>query len=89
MESHATHRALAHRRSALQDLDSADLEQTMRDAMHSEEKDLLAHMDEQTYRLHLAFVHAHGTPRGEFTTFMQGGRLSMHKPCPDRSHSRS
>lgn len=38
--------------------------------------------DPDTFLLHVAFVHAHGIPRGEFTTF------SNTCDAPDASHGR-
>lgn len=70
MESHPTRRALAHTRCTLQQLDPEDLEQTMCDAVQDDDaQKRLVRADAEAFRLHVAFTHAHGIPKGEVTTF--------------------
>lgn len=72
LESHSTHRDLAHPCCTLQQLDPEDLQTTMCDLIQEDEKRLAARMDEETYKLHQQFIRAHGMPKGEFTTFSNG-----------------
>lgn len=77
MESHPTQRALAHPRCTLQALHPEDLEQTMCDAIHDDDaRKRLVRTDAQAFRLHVEFVHAHGIPKGEVTTFTTVGEVA-------------
>lgn len=76
MESHPPQRALAHPRCTLQALYPEDLEQTMCDAIHDDDaRKRLVRTDAQAFRLHVEFVHAHGIPKGEVTTFSTVGAV--------------
>jgi hypothetical protein len=76
MESHPTQRVLAHPRCTLQALDPEDLEQTMCDAVHDDDaRKRLVRTDAEAFRLHMEFVHAHGIPKGEVTTFSTVGAV--------------
>jgi hypothetical protein len=35
-------------------------------------------VDSDTFELHVEFVHAHGVPKGQFTTFSTGTLSSRH-----------
>lgn len=40
----------------------------------------LAGGDPETFALHVEFVHAHGIPKGEFTTFSTAGSAAVAGP---------
>lgn len=80
MESHPAHTV-----SALQERDPDDLQQTMCEITHENDKRPVARADEEAFRLHLQFMRAHGVPKGEFTTFSNAGSFSgngMHDGRP-------
>lgn len=72
MESHLVRRTIAVPRCALQELEPDDLEQTMCDAVQGDEREVLRRTDEEVFRLHVAFIRAHGAPKREYTTFTNG-----------------
>jgi hypothetical protein len=77
MESRPTHGALA--RCTLHALSPEDLEQTMCDATHDEEATKhIASTDADTFRLYAEFIHAHGIPRGEITTFSNMAAMTVN-----------
>lgn len=85
LESHPTQRALTHPRCALQTLHPEDLEPTMCDAIHDDEaRKRLVRTDDETFRLYVEFVHAHGIPKGEVTTFSNGSVLDSGGDCATR-----
>lgn len=89
MESHPVHRALAHPRCTLQELYPEDLEQTLCDAIHDEDAiKRLVRTDAEIFRLHVEFIHAHGMPRGEITTFSNMAVVTMSGERNERSRSR-
>ena len=45
--------------------------------------------DPQTFHLHVEFVHAHGLPTGQFTTFSTSGEIpSADHKCRDGARGR-
>jgi hypothetical protein len=83
MESHATQRERARPSCTLQQLDIEDLQQAMCDTIESNGKRLPPHEDEQTFRLYREFLHAHGTPTGEYTTFSNAGSACVERKNRD------
>ena len=69
MESHTARRALAHPLCTLQQVDPEEFHSTMCDAIHHEDRKLKIRSDAATFELSVAFMHAHGIPKGEVTTF--------------------
>lgn len=82
MESHPTHRALAHPLCTLQEPDPEEFHNTMCDAVHHEAKKLKIRNDEATFRLNQVFLRAHGLPRGEITTFSNAGATGVEGKRP-------
>lgn len=73
MESHPVHRALAHPLCVLQELNPEEYHGTMCDAVHHDDGKLKVRGDAETFGLNVAFQRAHGSPRGEVTTFSNAG----------------
>lgn len=82
MESHPTHRALAHPLCTLQEPDPEEFHNTMCDAVHHEARKLKVRNDAQTFRLNQVFLRVHGSPRGEITTFSNAGVVGVEGPRP-------
>lgn len=78
MESHPRHRALAHPLCTLQELDPEEFHNTMCDAVHHDARKLKIRNDEETFLISVAFVHAHGIPKGEVTTFSNVGAVTAN-----------
>ena len=78
MESHPRQRALAHPLCTLQELDPEEFHNTLCDAVHHEAKKLKIRNDEATFRMSVAFFHAHGIPKGEVTTFSNVGAVTAN-----------
>jgi hypothetical protein len=69
MESCSLRRALTHPQCILQEPSPEGFHSTMCDAVHHDDRKLKIRSDAATYKLNLAFMHAHGTLTGEVTTF--------------------
>jgi hypothetical protein len=78
MESHCVHSIGPHPYCTLQELDSWDLQQTLRELSRDREDQPFACRDAEVFRLHLQFTCAHGAPKGEFTTFSNSGPPSTN-----------
>jgi len=76
MESRSVRRALARPLCVLQELNPEEFHSTMCDAVHHDDKKLKIRNDAETFKLNVAFVHAHGTPRGEVTTFSNAAAVT-------------
>jgi hypothetical protein len=46
----------------------------------------LAAGDPETFLLHVEFLHAHGVPKGEFTTFSTAGIATLLSPDAEGRH---
>lgn len=73
MQSQPAKRERAHPLCISQHRHPEDLELTMCDALADEEKRLQALADQESFRLHVQFLRAHGLPKGEVTIFVSGG----------------
>jgi hypothetical protein len=81
MESHPSHRALAHPYGAIQQIDLE--EHSVCDPLQEEEESQLVGGDPESYRLHVEFVHAHGIPKGAITTLLNACTATAATVAPN------
>lgn len=81
MESQSARRVLAQPLCTLQEPHPEEFHNTMCDAAHHEYRKLKTRCDEETFELNLAFMRAHGLPRGEITTFSNAGAVALRTRC--------